>query len=74
MEDLGRPCFPRRQRGECAIPELRPFSQQLGTPLRKSQFLGMCEAVPVTHGAGFRSTGLTSRTVKLVVSSEPHSG
>lgn len=53
MEDLGRPCFPRRQRGKCAIPELRPFSQQLGTPLRKSQLLGMCEAVPVTHGAGF---------------------
>lgn len=39
VEDLGRPCFPRRQRGKCAIPELRPFNQQLGTPLRRSQLL-----------------------------------
>lgn len=41
VEDVGRPCFPRRWR-KCAIPGLRPFSEQLGTPLRKSQLLGMC--------------------------------
>lgn len=28
--------------GRCAIPELRPFNRQLGTPLHKSQLLGMC--------------------------------
>lgn len=28
--------------GGCAIPELRPFNRQLGTPLHKSQLLGMC--------------------------------
>lgn len=39
----GEALFPQEMgRGrECAIPELRPF-KQLGTPLHKSQLLGMC--------------------------------
>lgn len=56
---LGRSCgrsgealFPQETEGEMCYSRAQTI-QQLGTPLRKSQLLGMCEAVPVTHGAGF---------------------
>lgn len=57
-----------------AIPELRPFNQQLGTLFLKHQLLGMCKAGLVTHETDLWSTELTCSTVMLVVSSVPCSG